>query len=160
VLKLPKLERVECYDVSNLNFKEATASMVVFNKAEAQPENYRRFKIKNRRVFDPEMLLEVLQRRFKHPEWPTPDLIVIDGGSPQILKIVPKIKNPKTPMIIGLAKKPDRIILPSLSTLVLKPDSLALNYLQKMRDEAHRFAKKYHLYLRQKVLLELKDRVK
>lgn len=145
------ISRIECYDISNLNFAEATASMVTFQKGVALKHEYRRFRIKGERRFDPEMLLEVLMRRFKHTEWILPDLLLIDGGTPQILKVYPKLKEkyPNLPLVVGIAKKPDRLFLAENLKLVrLSPDSLALHYLQRVRDEAHRFAKKYHLILR------------
>ncbi|OGK64473.1 hypothetical protein A2313_03260 [Candidatus Roizmanbacteria bacterium RIFOXYB2_FULL_41_10] len=165
-LGLIRLIRVECYDVSNLNFKEATASMVVFEKGEAVSEQYRRFKIKGRAIFDPEMLSEVLSRRFMHQEWAIPDLLVIDGGLPQLLKIKTLFKKQDSqnqPLIVGFAKRPDRLIVPKgngLQTLNLDKFPEALNYLQRMRNEAHRFAKKYHLHLRQKQFKKLLNSVK
>jgi len=156
VLKLKKLERAECYDISNFNFKQPTASMVVFNKGQAQPQKYRRFKINGPARFDPEMLAEVLKRRLAHNDWPLPDLIVIDGGVPQLLKLKPffKTKSP-LPKLVGFAKDPDRLVTLTGRSYHLTNQPLALNYLQKMRDEAHRFAKKYHSYLRAKELKEI-----
>ena len=165
-LGLTKLGRVECYDISNLNFKEATASMVVFEKGEALSDQYRRFKIRGKRVFDPQMLTETLSRRFNHQEWIRPDLLVIDGGGPQLIEILKFFKNQakiSLPPIVGLAKRPDRLIVPKgeeLQVLSLQQFPEALNYLQRMRDEAHRFAKKYHLHLRQKQLKKLLNSVK
>ncbi len=165
-LGLTKLGRVECYDISNLNFKEATASMVVFEKGEALSDQYRRFKIRGKRVFDPQMLTETLSRRFNHQEWIRPDLLVIDGGGPQLIEILKFFKNQakiSLPPIVGLAKRPDRLIVPkgeALQVLSLQQFPEALNYLQRMRDEAHRFAKKYHLHLRQKQLKKLLNSVK
>lgn len=154
-LSFAKLERVECYDISNLNFKEATASMVVFNKGKAIPDEYRRFKIKGARRFDPEMLLEVVVRRLAHRNWSYPDLIMIDGGSPQLLKVIPDLKQryADLPLIVGLAKRPDRLLL--LKELGIEMPQLgqgALRFLARMRDEAHRFAKKYHIFLRRQKL--------
>ena len=112
---------------------------------------YRRFKIKGRRIFDPEMLLEVLSRRMKHSEWPMPDLFVLDGGTPQLCMVYPQLKKlyPHLPRMIGIAKRPDRIIrADTLTELPLKRDSLSLHIIERLRDEAHRFAKKYHTLLR------------
>lgn len=162
LLKLPKLKRIECYDISNLNFKEATASMVVFIDGETRPDQYRRFKIKGKARFDPEMLVETLKRRLKHTEWPKPDLMVIDGGLPQLSELTKALK-PETnlPFMVGLAKKPDRLILLSeKQPLNLQSYPQALVLLQRVRDEAHRFAKKYHLYLRSKTLSKMLVKVK
>ncbi len=162
LLKLPKLQKIECYDISNFNFKEATASMVVFVNAQPKPKQYRRFKIKGRTRFDPEMLAEVLLRRSKHSEWPKADLIVIDGGRPQLRGLHEALpKSLSLPMLVGLAKRPDRLVLLSENrdiSLIEEPKALTL--LQAVRDEAHRFAKKYHLYLRQQTLLKMLTRVK
>jgi excinuclease ABC subunit C len=157
LLGLKKLKRAECFDISNLNFKEATASMVVFNDGKAQPDQYRRFKIKGARRFDPEMLLEVVLRRLAHQEWAWPELIVIDGGAPQLFKIIPALKEryQNLPLIVGLAKRPDRLLIPNDQSMhTVKPNQEALLFLSRLRDEAHRFAKKYHLLLRHKTLRE------
>jgi len=162
LLKLPKLKQVECYDLSNLNFKEATASMVVFVDAEPRPDQYRRFKIRGRARFDPEMMLEIIRRRFNHRDWPKPDLIVIDGGMPQLLMLHQALGRIKTlPLIVGLAKNPDRLVLLKDKTVInFKEAPQALTFLQRMRDEAHRFAKKYHLLLRRKALSKMLNEVK
>ena len=161
LLKLSKLKRIEGYDISNLNFKEATASMVVFIDGEAHSDQYRRFKIKGKTRFDPEMLIETLKRRFKHPKWSKPDLIVIDGGLPQLnlLALALKAKN-NLPLMVGLAKRPDRLVLlTEKQPLSLEAHPQALLLLQRVRDEAHRFAKKYHLYLRHKALSKMLGKV-
>jgi len=162
-LGLTRLKRAECFDISNLNFKEATASMVVFSEGKAQTKEYRRFKIKGKRRFDPEMLLEVLVRRLAHKEWEWPDLIVIDGGSPQLLKIIPelKVRYRKLPLIVGLAKRPDRLLISEGQLIkTIEPGQKSRLYLARMRDEAHRFAKKYHLLLRHKRLEEALDKAR
>ncbi len=151
VLHMSPIHRIECFDISNFQFKNAVASMVV--SVDGIPVNgeYRRFKIKGRRIFDPEMLLEVLSRRMKHSEWPMPDLFVLDGGTPQLCMVYPQLKKlyPHLPRMIGIAKRPDRIIrADTLTELPLKRDSLSLHIIERLRDEAHRFAKKYHTLLR------------
>lgn len=162
LLKIPKLERIECYDVSNLNFKQATASMVVFINGEPEPSEYRRFQIKGRTRFDPEMLTEVLLRRSQHPQWRAADLIVIDGGLPQLRQISESLpKRLKWPKFVGLAKRPDRlVILAKQQTISFAQAPQALTLLQAIRDEAHRFAKKYHLYLRHQTLSKMLGKVK
>lgn len=163
LLGLVQLRRIEGYDVSNFSFKEAGASMVVFRLGKPQIDQYRRFKIKGRTRFDPEMLQEVLERRLKHKDWLQPDLIVIDGGTPQLLKAASVLRQIKAnlPMVIGLAKRPDRIVLEQPPyTIKLSRDHLALHYLERLRDEAHRFAKKYHLHLRRQALQKIVDAVK
>lgn len=162
LLEMPQLKRIECYDVSNLNFKQATASMVVFINGEPEPRQYRRFQIKGRTRFDPEMLTEVLLRRSQHPEWEAADLVVIDGGLPQLRQINESLsKRLKWPRFVGLAKHPDRLVIfTKQQTISFSEAPQALTLLQAIRDEAHRFAKKYHLYLRHQALSKILGKVK
>ena len=150
------LNRVECYDISNLQGRQATASMVVFALGEPLKSEYRRFKIRLKQTPDDyAMLREALGRRLKHLEWPRPDLILIDGGIGQrgaVSALVEKIRPPV--ILVSLAKREE--ILYTSSTLQtggvpLKnlPESWA-NFFMFIRDEAHRFALKYHRYLRDK----------
>lgn len=140
------LDRIEAYDISNLQGKNPTGSMVVFINGQKSPADYRYFKIKSLDTpNDLKMLAEVLQRRVNHPEWGIPNLILIDGGKNQV-KIAQKIIPWNIP-IIGLAKHPDRVILRGLS-LQADPANPGLHLLQALRDEAHRFARKLHLKLR------------
>ncbi len=149
--KLKNLGRIECFDVSNLNFREATASLVVLTKGIPDKSQYKRFKIKNLKVqSDFEMLREVINRRLKN-SWPLPNLFIVDGGKPQVRTLLKALltKNITTP-VIGIAKHPDRFVIgtEALPTLRLRNDNQALKLVQIVRDESHRFAKKYHLYLR------------
>jgi excinuclease ABC subunit C len=147
-----ELGRFECYDISNLMGTNPTASMVVFNEGKPDKKYYRKFKIKTvKGISDFAMMNEVLSRRFKHTEWPQPRLLIMDGGKPQVrvgLK-VKKTLHIDTPLI-GIAKHPDRIILgnESLRTIYLQQDNSFFKMVQNLRDESHRFAKKYHTYLR------------
>lgn len=149
--RLNKLERIECYDVSNLSFKDATASMIVFTNGLPDKNQYKRFKIKDLNLIsDFEMLEEIFRRRFKN-DWQKPDLIVVDGGTPQVLKlnqIMHSIK--KSIPFIGIAKHPDRVVISRPYVRSVKPEinNLGFNLVRALRDEAHRFAKKYHLLLR------------
>lgn len=154
--QLEKLDRIETYDISNLGLKQAVGSMVVMKDNQIDKKEYRRFKIKQvglRSDFD--RLKEVLSRRIKQ-DWPMPDLIIIDGGRPQI-KAVLRIFNEKKVNIplVGIAKNPDRIIagVEGCPNLFLKNDSQVLNIIRLLRDESHRFARKYHLFLRNKDFL-------
>lgn len=155
---LSKLSRIECYDVSNLSQKEATASMVVFTDGQINKGEYRKFKIKQPKTLsDFDMMVEVVTRRMRNT-WTLPDLIVIDGGKPQIRKILGvkmTTKKMKDIAIIGLAKNPDRIVIGISSMPTIRPrlNNRGFNMIQHMRDESHRFAKKYHTYLRDKNFL-------
>jgi excinuclease ABC subunit C len=160
------LKRIEAYDVSNIMGSKATASMVVFENGIAKKEDYRRFRIKTvRGINDVAMLKEVFTRRFrrigsKKGSWPLPNLVLIDGGKPQVGAVLDVILplGLKIP-VLGLAKKEETIILPffingrlKFKELRLKKMSKVLNFFKRLRDEAHRFARKYHLYLRKSSL--------
>ncbi|MCR4326722.1 MAG: GIY-YIG nuclease family protein [Candidatus Roizmanbacteria bacterium] len=160
LLNMPKLNRLECYDISTFSGKQSVASMVVFIDGRVEKSHYRRFRIRGKGNFDPEMLTEVLLRRMKHDEWQKPDLIIIDGGGPQLRSVYPALKRQyaSLPVIIGIAKRPDRIMLPDpLTVIPLESSSDALHYVQRVRDEAHRFAKQYHVRLRDAVSLVQHD---
>jgi len=155
---LDSLERIECYDVSNLSLREATASMVVFINGQIDKSQYRKFKIKHPKTLsDFDMMVEALERRMKN-KWPLPDLIVLDGGKPQVRKALSlgatDVNALEQIPIIGLAKRPDRIVCGVRDFPVIRPrlNNRGFNLLQHMRDEAHRFAKKYHTHLRDKAL--------
>lgn len=139
-----KVKRLEGYDISHLQGKESYGSMVVFENGEANRNEYRLFKIKEAPAGDDERALsEVLLRRFKHKEWPAPDLIMIDGGTPQISFLTKALNahNINIPLI-GISKfGGDKLVF----ALGLNKEirELAKNIkatLLKLREEAHRFA--------------------
>lgn len=159
-----KLERIECFDISNISETNATGSMVVFTNGEKDSQWYRKFKIKYSPNLpnipnDFAMMQQVLQRRFNHPEWPYPDLIIADGGKGQVgaaLKVLAMEQlNNRTISIpvIGLAKREETIITSDLKEINLPRDSDALKLIMRIRDEAHRFALTYHRKLRSKTFL-------
>jgi len=139
-----KLSRIEGYDISHLNGGESYGSMVVFSGGEADKNEYRLFKIKDApRGDDERALTEVLLRRLAHKEWAIPDLIMIDGGSPQISFISRELsKNNITIPIVGISKfGGDKLVFPRGANSNFK--DLAKNLkptLLKLREEAHRFA--------------------
>lgn len=147
VLNLSKLNRIEAYDISNLFGEKAVGSMVVYQSGEFNKKDYRRFFIQEKGIAnDTDMLRKLLERRIKHKTWEKPDLILVDGGKPQLnsaLKVINnKFKNVK---VIALAKKQELIYLPKKHKPIKLPlTSPALNLLRKIRDEAHRFAISYH----------------
>jgi excinuclease ABC subunit C len=153
---LTKLERIECFDMSTFAFKQSTASMVVFTNGISDKKEYKRFKIKNEKAeSDFEMMDEVVRRRFKN-KWQHPDLLVVDGGKPQVrttLKVLAEM-NIDVPLI-GIAKRPDRFVLGIDNLPSLRPpqDNPGFRMIQAIRDESHRFAKKYHVLLRDKNML-------
>lgn len=158
LLALPRVERIEGYDVSELFGRFAVGSMVVFVAGESDKSAYRKFRIKTGEgVDDPGMIAEILQRRLKHPEWEYPDLIVVDGGKGQVSsakRVLSSLKL-KTP-VIGLAKREEEIIFKKnggWQIIKLDKSSPALHLIQRVRDEAHRFAQAYHKHLRMKGLI-------
>lgn len=153
-----KISRVEGYDISNISGKEATGSMVVFINGRPVKSEYRKFKIKTvHQINDVGMLREVVQRRLKHAEWSYPDLMLIDGGRPQLNAVITALKFSvfsfqfSKPFVTALAKREEELYTENraqpikLSTL---PSETAF-FFQRIRDEAHRFAKKYHHKLRE-----------
>lgn len=146
-------QRIECYDISHLGGEETVGSMVVFTEGLAERKSYRRFKIKTEQNNDFASLAEVLQRRFKksreenNPAFlPEPDLIIVDGGLGQVnaAKMVLDEIAADIP-VFGLAKKNEAIFKPGVGeALVLPRRDEGLKLLQRMRDEAHRFAVEYN----------------
>jgi excinuclease ABC subunit C len=143
-LRENKINRLEGYDISHNHGKESYGSMVVFEDGEANRQAYRLFKIKEAPAGDDERALaEVLLRRFNHPEWPLPELIMIDGGSPQIsfLSRLLATHNIEVPLV-GISKfGGDKLVLTAGSSKSLR--ALTENIkptLLKLREEAHRFA--------------------
>jgi len=150
---LNPLKKIEAIDISNFTTKAAVGSLVVFMNGIPDKAQYRRFKIKD--IFfrsDFERMTEVINRRFKN-NWSNPDLLVVDGGRPQVRMAVTLIKlaNRNIP-IIGIAKRPDRLIIGNNELSMIRPsvNHLGFNLIRQIRDESHRFAKKYHLLLRKK----------
>ncbi len=145
--------RLECYDISNLSGTLATGSMTVFEKNKKKTKDYRMFKIKRiKGQNDVGSLKEILQRRLKHNEWKSPDLILLDGGKGQ-LKAAKTINIP----VLSLAKseKGSGKIFSLFSKNFIYadklPESIKNTFLQ-IRDEAHRFAIRYHKKRRIKYL--------
>ncbi len=154
---LKKLNRIECYDVSNLAGENATASMVVLTNGLIDKAQYRRFRIKNlKSKNDLLMLKEVFKRRFtRKNEYPNPDLVIVDGGRPQVKLLREVLKKMKLNIpLIGIAKNPDRLILGKEKLITIKPPNnhLGFNLIKSIRDESHRFAHNYHLLLRKKAI--------
>lgn len=154
-LLLPTVpQRIECYDISNTQGKQAVGAMVVFANAEPDKREYRKFKIRTKDTPDDfSMMREVLKRRFNN-EWALPDLIVIDGGKGQ-LQIAHDVLNEiglNLP-VISLAKRLEEIFVKVENEFVsiqLPRRSPALRMLQYIRDEAHRFGITFHRTLRAK----------
>ncbi len=151
------LDRIECYDVSNILGQFATGSMVVFINGEVSTSLYRRFKIRltdTQKPNDFAMLSEVISRRLTHSEWPFPNLIIVDGGKGQVSSALKVLKNKGFDIpVIGLAKREETIVTSKLKEIRIPKNSPALHLLMRIRDEAHRFAISYHKLLRKKSLI-------
>jgi excinuclease ABC subunit C len=150
--------RIEAYDISNFHGHESVASMVVFEDGYAKKADYRRFRIKT--VAGPDdfaSLAEVIRRRLENalePDekfLPFPDLILIDGGKGQlraVREVMYELGLEKIPTC-ALAKEFEHLFVEGRSEPVILPrDASALHLLQRVRDEAHRFALIYHRKLR------------
>ena len=153
-LNLPKLPRkMECFDISHFQGAETVASMVVFVNGEPSKKDYRRFKIRSTEGKPDDFLSmrEVTGRRYgKLTAEELPDLIVIDGGIGQLNSALEIIRSygHEVP-VVGLAKEFELIFVERKSEPVELPrDSQALYLMQRIRDEAHRFAITYHRKLR------------
>ena len=157
--------RIECYDISHIQGTNTVASMVVFQNGLPKKTAYRKFKIKSTEGKPDDFLSmkEVLSRRLHRlgePKWEKPDLIIIDGGKGQlssVMKIVKDmgIKTGKDGIdFVSLAKREEEVFLPNQSKSILLPrDSNALYLIQRIRDEAHRFAITFHRDLRSKKMV-------
>lgn len=163
---IPK--RIECFDISNIQGKEAVGSMVVFENGLPTKAEYRKFKIKIlKEPNDVAMMGEMLERRFANAKkmrrgWDKlPDLVVLDGGNGQLGKVLEVLKSFDIDIpVIGIAKKNEEIFMRvwnprvkafSFQKTILPKSSETLYLLQRLRDEAHRFAIQYFRNLHQKV---------
>lgn len=157
--------RIECYDISNIFGRAAVGSMVVFENGIPAKNDYRRFEIKTvKRIDDFAMHQEVAKRRFgkigstKDTSFAkVPDLVIIDGGKGQISSVMEVVGPYKlSTKFIGLAKRLEELVimneLGKFEVVNLVPDSEAYFLVQRIRDEAHRFAITYHRNLRSKEL--------
>jgi excinuclease ABC subunit C len=178
-LRLPKVpRRMECFDISNTQGSDSVASMVVFVDGRPRKTEYRKFKIRS--VAGPDdfaSMREVIERRYGRllqEQGELPDLVMVDGGKGQLSSAVEvltrlglrslkpvqsEISNPQSEIknlpIIGLAKRLEEVFVPESSDPQSIPKtSSGLKLLQRIRDEAHRFAITYHRTLRQRRTLQ------
>ena len=144
--KVPK--RIECFDVSNLHGEETVASMVVFIDGRAEKKLYRRFKIKSHDgIDDYKSMQEVLKRRMARGDWGMPDLIVVDGGKGQLSAVGDVIASgakQSLPELISFSENNEIFVPKNGFAIILGKRSYALRLLQRVRDEAHRFAIAYN----------------
>ena len=148
--------RVEGYDISNLGSTEKVGSMVVFLDDEPAKSEYRKFIVKTvAGQSDVDSLAEVLERRLRHPEWPLPQVFLIDGGRPQVNKARAVLERRKIAIpVVGIAKGPARkkneFILGNKERQFIAWVHSHQHLLIKVRDEAHRFAITFHRARRSK----------
>jgi excinuclease ABC subunit C len=138
-----KFNRIEGYDISHFAGKEVYGSMAVFTNGQPDKSQYRLFKIKTVTNNDLDALKEMMERRLKHAEWPKPDLILIDGGKPQVDYIFKVIEQYQvTAPLLGISKlNGDRLVFPRNTKNTFKDLAETIKrILQGVRDEAHRFA--------------------
>lgn len=159
--------RIECYDISNFAGKDSASSMIVFTNGVSDRKEYRHFKIRTKGPNDFAMMQETLHRRFssRNNNWSKPDLIIIDGGKGQLSSAKKTLMSLGIDIrVVGLAKRYETIVVlqDDISTqhklrseggyylFNFEPNSALLHLLQRIRDEAHRFAVSYHTTIRAK----------
>lgn len=152
--------KIECYDISHIQGTNTVASGICFINGVPKKSLYKRYKVKSTegKPDDFQSMKEVLTRRFKRlgeEGWEKPDLIIIDGGKGQLSSVMQIVNELGISGIdiVSLAKRDEEVFLPNKSTSIMLPrGSSALFLIQRIRDEAHRFAITYHRNLRSKAL--------
>lgn len=171
LLHLPRPpRRIEGYDISHQSGQDVVGSMVVFINGVSDRAEYRKFKLRRQQNDDAASLQEVLTRRLKHAEWDYPDLIILDGGAPQVNAVRPLLeahhipffgrdksgdhtRNAAVQLLLptpSQASTPDRSSTPSTTSLPLDPHSHLAKLIARIDDEAHRFAITYHTLLKRR----------
>lgn len=155
-VKHNKLRRIECFDVAHLAGTYPTASMVVLIDGEIDKRAYRHFRITGRKKSDDvDNMKSVIERRKNHfADWGEPDLIIVDGGKTQ-LSAAKDVLGSDFP-VIGLAKRYETLVFKNGTSYseVRLGNTPAKNLVQRIRDEAHRFARSYHHKLVAKALIK------
>lgn len=155
---LQTLNRIECIDISQSSGSQAVGSLVVLDHGIINTSLYRRFAIRDiSGQNDAKMIEQVITRRFRHPEWQFPDLLIVDGGKVQLKAAYEAISSGAVSIpIIGLAKRFEHIVVQSSG----KPTELripmvrpGIHIVQRIRDESHRFAHQYHVLKRKEAYL-------
>ena len=150
-------QRIEAYDISNIQGQNATCSMIVFENGRPNKNEYRKFKIRTVwQASDTDMLKEVLFRRFNHPEWPLPDLIIIDGGKGQLsvaASITGKLEIATVALTKNAGHKGEKITISNNKSINLSemPEETR-NLILAIDAEAHRFAISYYRKLHRNIL--------
>ena len=160
--------RIEGYDISHISGTNTVASMVVFQNGVSDRTAYRKFKIRSSKNDDTASMHEVIFRRLKHQEWPFPDLIILDGASPQLSAVLGLLSAANIP-VIGRNKSGDHtrnadvnLIIPIkqpdgqylFQSKIYSNDSHLAKLITRIDEESHRFAITYHRQLRSKNLFK------
>lgn len=158
-------KRIEGYDISHQSGTNVVGSMVVFVNGASDRSEYRKFKLQTQTNNDTKSLTEVISRRFKHSEWDFPDLIVLDGGIPQVSAVKDLLQKHNLSIpLLGRDKSGNhsksasvKIILPKddgYRLVTLRHDSHVSRLIARIDEESHRFAIAYHTLLKRKELLK------
>lgn len=153
--------RIEAYDISNISGTSAVGVMTVFEEGQPAKSKYRKFKIRTVvGANDVGMMEEVMRRRLRRAEqypnaWPLPEVLIIDGGKPQVNRVQEILDELQLDVpVIGIAKgfdrKQDRLVFDRKNLELARAAAMGKEVFQKVRDEAHRFAVKYHRQVRSK----------
>lgn len=160
--------RIEGYDISHISGTNTVASMVVFQNGASDRTAYRKFKIRSSKNDDTASMYEVIFRRLKHQEWPFPNLIILDGASPQLSAVLGLLSAANIP-VIGRNKSGDHtrnadvnLVIPIkqpdgqylFQSKVYSNDSHLAKLITRIDEESHRFAITYHRQLRSKNLFK------
>ena len=160
--------RIEGYDISHTPGTNTVASMVVFQNGASDRTAYRKFKIRSSKNDDTASMYEVIFRRLKHQEWPFPDLVILDGASPQLSAVLGLLSAANIP-VVGRNKSGDHtrnadvnLIIPIkqpdgqylFQSKVYSNDSHLAKLITRIDEESHRFAITYHRQLRSKNLFK------
>lgn len=154
-----KIRRIEGYDISNLGTEAKVGSLVVFNEKGPVKKEYKKFRIKTiQGQSDVDCLKEVLERRVKHKDWSWPEVILVDGGKPQVNAVQKIIKQSgQYVFVVGIAKGKDRkkneFIFSERNFDFLEWVKNNEQLLIKARNEAHRFAIEYQRHLKRKTII-------
>lgn len=143
-IQIGRLSRIECFDIAHLAGTNPTASMVTFINGESEKKFYRHFTVKRKTGnSDVDSMKHILERRIKRTDWGMPDLIIIDGGKPQVSAALEVVKDIP---LIGLAKRFETLVIqtPQGFKEIRLRRGPAKYLVQRMRDEAHRFARRLH----------------
>lgn len=152
------LNRIECIDISQTAGTSAAGSLVVLDHGIINTSLYRKFSIRHLTgQNDTQMIQQVITRRFHHPEWEFPDLLIVDGGKGQVKAAGEAMSEVSISIpIIGLAKRFEHIIVQhagecrEIRIPITRP---GIHIVQRIRDESHRFAHLYHVLKRKKAYL-------